>query len=94
LNAERFENGFGDAKGETVERADNYDAVVTLDFRPYGVAHRRYDFAVDLGRDMFRGVRERRRSVSLPRQQIAALVKDLAIVCFESLLGPIGDPTA
>ena len=47
LDAERLEDGFGDAKRQAVERPDEDDAVVALAFRPHAIAHGGNDLAVD-----------------------------------------------
>jgi hypothetical protein len=89
-DAERFENGFGNAEGETVEWADNNDAVVACDFCPHAIAHRRNHFAVDLRRECSEASVKVAEASPNRAQQIAALVKDLAVVCFGPLLRLIG----
>ena len=53
LNADGLKNRLGDSEGETVERPDQNDAVVTLDFRVQTAANRGCDLAEDPRRDVF-----------------------------------------
>lgn len=89
LDAERLENRFSNAKWQAVKGADNDDAVAAHDLRPHAIADGWNDLAVDLWRDMLRRVCKPSRGVPLRSQQIAALVKDPAVVGLGALLGLI-----